>query len=74
MTIEDDIMKTLNDILQKTVEIDTSVKYADKQKEDSKRYFREALDVCEEELDPIKIQKIVSQEYRKWLVKREEQK
>ena len=69
MTIEDEIMETLNNILQSTVEIDTSVKYSQKQKDDSKRYFKQACDFAKDELDTKKISQLQYNEMKKVKVK-----
>jgi len=75
MTSEDEIMDTLNSILQKTVQIDVEVKYSQKQKDDSKRYLKEACDFAKEELDPKKISQLQYNEMKrikiKWMEKNE---
>jgi len=63
-TIETEIMKILNNIMQYAVKIDTG-EYSQKTKDDSKRTFIGCLSMVEKELNPRKILQLWSKSAKK---------
>ncbi len=63
-TIEDEIDFIINKILQKTVVIDTG-DFSQSIKDESKKILAESIKMITDELDPIKIDKLVYNEWKK---------